>query len=156
MTETRNTFGVDVTELQEQFPHLVFGSTGILTSAQVDEYIRRAAARVCATLIRSGIDPADVTNIDYPNGYELAREAVILLVRPEIQRLANPESRLVSEDRRAARDLLAELSSSPHLWGQIAADKSAVPSVATSTSTVEERFPARADRIRKLTGKLNW
>jgi hypothetical protein len=158
VAETHTTFGVTV-EMARQatVAHWSYGASSSLDEAAVTAMMGRAAASVCAVLIRQGIDPASITYAAYPNGYLLAQEAVLTQLAWRIfQATAPGEAELIREARLAARQALDELQANPGLLGQVAVDSDASPKVQGASQTAPNLYSAQEDYVRRFSGKTRW
>lgn len=89
-----NLFGLSVEVVQSKFAHYNFSNVDALNPARLEQICNRAAAQVCAYLVRNNpsLDVATITESDNYTGFLCCQEAALSILEPEILRAVNPNN----------------------------------------------------------------
>lgn len=90
--ENLQTFGLSVAVCQQRWPHYDFGSSDALTPARLEGMWTRAAAKVCAALLRQKptLDLAALTEVGTAVTWQACQHAVLDQLAPELEQAVNP------------------------------------------------------------------
>lgn len=157
--ENLQTFGLSVAVCQQRWPHYDFGSLDALTPARLEGMWRRAAARVCAALLRQKptLDLTTLTEVATPVTWEACQHAVLDQLAPELEQAVNPSltvdrARLLMDQ---AKHSLQQLLTLPDLAGP--ALSGAAPNAVGSYT--QEAVPPDRGSLKvngRWGGKLRW
>jgi hypothetical protein len=158
MATVLNSFGLTAEVVKSKFPHYNFSENDALEPERLAQLCNRAAAQVCAYLLRNNpsLDLSAITESDNPIGFLCCQEAALSILEPEIAKAVNPNNVEMMKSLFVERDkTLQRLIKFPDFAPQVASGTVVAEGATYATDVIPAERGVRG-QAPKFAAGLKW